>query len=254
MMRITTLVLLTAASLPAQQFEVASVKPDKSGQGVRGGCHGIDSHYTPGQVASAAPLGRCVITSARLGHLIRMAFNVGGDQLKGGPDWITGGIERYDVNAEAENPSNTTEVQLRSMLQALLVERFALKYHIETIEQSGFALVPGKTGPKLKAGTGDDFMVNFGEKGKPAPNQPASMMARKMKMEALAGLVSSVVQAPVVDETGLSGDFDIELNWDQENGPAIETALQQQLGLRLEKKKVPVKFFVIESAQKPAVN
>src|SRR5215469_8796171 len=79
------------------KFEVASVKPDKSGDGVRGGCHGIDSKYTPSQsdmlgrtipdAATAPPLGRCVVTSARIGHLVSIAWGLPMRLIEGEPDW-----------------------------------------------------------------------------------------------------------------------------------------------------------------------
>src|SRR6185369_11538191 len=93
------------------EFEVASVKPSAlSANGVHGGCHGIDSIYTPGQAQAAPPLGRCVIGDARLSHLVSTAWRIQTmDLIKSGPDWIAGGDERFNVEAKAERPTETTE-------------------------------------------------------------------------------------------------------------------------------------------------
>src|SRR5947199_1362829 len=123
-------------------FEVASLKPRTTGvNGVHGGCHGIDSIYTPGQAVAAPPLGRCVIGDARLSHLVSIAWQTQTmDRIKSGPDWIASGDERFNVEAKAEDPTKTTEKQLLVMLQALLVERFHMKFHREPAEVPGFAL------------------------------------------------------------------------------------------------------------------
>lgn len=246
--------LAVARAQAPLEFEVASVKANKSGTGVRGGCRGIDSKYTPGEVATAPPLGRCVITDGRLGHLAGIAWDLQSMSLiQGEPDWRRG-FDRFNIEAKADNPAGTTEAQLHAMLQALLIERFALKFHRETVMRSGFALVVEKSGPRFKPSHAPDLVMNFGDQGKPAPGRPGMLTARKYPMALLAEIVSGVVQRPVVDKTGLTGDFDFTLNWDEEQGPTIETALQEQLGLKLEPQKVPVKLFVIDSAQKPSPN
>ncbi|MBS1859416.1 MAG: TIGR03435 family protein, partial [Acidobacteria bacterium] len=122
-------------------FEVASVKMAATG-GVEGGCHGIDFKSRPGD--EEAPLGRCVITGARLSHLIGIAFGVSMQDLSTGPDWIQRGYLRFDVNAKAEDPAKTTQRQLLTMLQNLLIERFHLKFHYRTSEVAGFRLTVAK--------------------------------------------------------------------------------------------------------------
>ena len=94
---------------PALNFEVGSVKEAAiTPNGVRGGCHGNNSVYSPTQQAEAPPLGRCVITDARLSHLIGIAYGVSMMNLKTGPDWIQRGDLRFNVEAKAENPNGTT--------------------------------------------------------------------------------------------------------------------------------------------------
>ncbi len=237
------------------QFEVASVKLSKGLGGVEGGCHGINSTYSAGTTAPP-PLGRCVITGARLGHLINIAFDLGSTALiKSGPDWIARGEDRYNIEAKADEPSKTTEEQLLKMLQNLLVDRFQLKFHRENVDMSGFALVVAKNGPKLHESKADDVRTSFGEGKKPTPGGPVSIKAQKYTMPMLANLLSQVGgHGPVADKTGLKGEYDLLLSWDDDAGPALPTALQEQLGLRFESQKVPVSYFVVDAAKKPSEN
>jgi uncharacterized protein (TIGR03435 family) len=261
---VVALGFINALPLRAQQrpeatplaFEVASVKPSGSGgNGVRGGCHGIDSKYTSGELASAPPLGRCVISDGRLSHLINIAFALRGIGLiQGAPDWVIGGSERFNVEAKVEDPTKATEAQLFAMLQALLIDRFKLKFHRENKDVSGFALVVAKNGPKFKETKSEDVDVDFGPSFKPQPGQPVVLNATRFTMELLASVLSVAGSGPVVDKTGLTGVYDFNLNWDETNGPSIFTAVNEQLGLRLESQKVPVSFFIFESAQRPAAN
>lgn len=246
--------LVLCAQTPG--FEVASVKPSGSqGAGVRGGCHGIDSKYTPNEIASAPPLGRCVITDGRLGHFISTAWQLSaGENITGGPAWVTAGIDRFTIQAKAADPAMTTEAQLLEMLQNLLVERFKLKFHRQVKEEAGFALVAGKNGPKLDAAKGEDPVLDLGPEGKPRPGAPVNLAFRKYSMKQLAYILTAISGQPIVDQTGLTGDYDFKLSWDETNGPALTTAVQEQLGLKLEPKKVQVSLFVVDSAEKPEEN
>ncbi len=243
---------------PGLTFEVASVKVANTPNGVRGGCHGIDSVYTPAQAAEAAPLGRCVITDARLSHLIAIAYGVSMADLKTGPDWIQRGDLRFHIEAKAEDPK-ATEAQLLTMLQNLLAERFQLKFHKETREVAGFALIVAKEGPKLESSKSAETRLHFkGPEGKmvpkPFPGQPISMTVQKVTMPMLVNLLTGVGgHGPGIDKTGLTGEYDFTLAWDEEAGPALSTALRE-LGLRMEPAKVPVSTFVVDSAEKPAAN
>jgi uncharacterized protein (TIGR03435 family) len=244
-------------SNPAPTFEVASVKPSPPGSnGVHGGCHGIDSVYTPGQAMAAPPLGRCVIGDARLSHLVSIAWGMQSMQLiKSGPDWIAGGDERFNVQAKAEDPTKVTEKQLLAMLQALLVERFQMKFHREPTELPGFALTVAKSGFKLHESKSQDPDFSFGRDGKPVRGQPVTVNARRFSLQKLADLLSSFGgRGPGIDKTGLEGVYDFTLMWDDEAGPTLDVALREQLGLRLESQKVPVAYFVIDSAQRPSAN
>ena len=252
------LVLLSLTNAPhllAQEFEVASVKPSPpSSNGVRGGCHGIDSKYSLNEAPSAPPLGRCVITDGRLSHMISIAYGLRSINLiKGAPDWVISGTERFNLEAKVEDPTKVTEQQLLGMLQALLVDRFKLKFHRENVDVPGFGMVVAKNGPKFREAKGDEVEMSFGA-SKPGPGAPINLALRKYTMQMLADLLSQIGPGPVKDQTGLTGAYDFKLSWDEANGPSIFTALQEQLGLRLEPQKVPISNFVFESAQKPMEN
>ena len=90
---------------------------------------------------------------------------------------------------------------------------------------------------------------------KPGQGQPISMKAQKIPLETLLTLLTAVGgHGPGVDKTGLTGEFDFQLSWDDDAGPALSTALREQLGLRMEPGKVPVSIFVVDSAAKPSDN
>jgi uncharacterized protein (TIGR03435 family) len=241
----------------AVTFEVASIKQAAIGpNGVRGGCHGTNSAYSPNQQATAPPLGRCVITDARLSHLIGIAYGVSMLNLKTGPDWIQRGDLRFNIQAKAEDPSKATEQQLLTMLQNLLAERFQLKFHYEVGEAAGFALSVARTGPKLKASQSNDEALAFvGPNGerlfRPVPGQPVSMTARKYSVAMLINLLSLMGNGQGLDKTGLTGEYDFTLAWDDNAGPNLSTALREGLGLQMDAAKVPVSTFVVDSAQKP---
>lgn len=238
---------------PQPQFEVASIRPDSSFNGVRGGCHGADSVYTPGELAAAPPLGRCVITNGRLSHLIGIAYKVPMSSIKNAPDWVISGAERYTIQAKAEDPA-ATEEQLLQMLQNLLADRFQLRFHREPKDMPGFALTIGKRGTKFKQTGSADAGISFGAQTKPDPGQVMSVMVRRYSMQKLSETLSLFSREPIVDETGLTGLYDFDLSWDEAAGPTLQTAIEEQLGLRLTPRRVPISFFIFDSAKRPSEN
>jgi uncharacterized protein (TIGR03435 family) len=165
---------------------------------------------------------------------------------------VAAGNHRFNIEAKAEDPARTTEAELLAMFQNLLVERFRLKYHRETVEKSGFALVVAKKGPKLvESSAGSTEVVAAGRGG---ANRPGNLTLRRYTMARLAGLLSGIAPGTVVDRTGLTGVYDFKLSWDERAGPSLFSALQDQLGLRLEAQKVPISYFVVDSAEMPDEN
>jgi uncharacterized protein (TIGR03435 family) len=166
-----------------------------------------------------------------------------------GPGWI--GSQQYDVTAKSEGERKLSYDELKPLLQDLLAQRFQLKVHTQMKEGSGYALVVAKGGAKLQEtkGAADHSYI-----------LPNSLDVQNRSMAAFAGALSRPAGRPVVDETGLKGKYDIRVKYaeDQDKNltlPSIFTALQEQLGLQLVPKKVPVEFIIVDHVERtPAEN
>jgi uncharacterized protein (TIGR03435 family) len=221
------------AQIP-KEFEVTSVKPQASGD-------------TRGSIQPSP--GAFIANGVPLKLLIEIAYRVKDYQISGGPDWIE--IDHYDISARAPAGFIPTGQQMQPMLQALLADRFHLKLHRETRELPAFALVVGKGGPKLTASTFADSRINIGH---------GIFTGQKIDMAGLADALAMESDRTIVDQTGLSGQFDMTLKWnpdatDQDpSAISLFTAIQEQLGLKLEATKAPVEILVIDSVQKASEN
>jgi uncharacterized protein (TIGR03435 family) len=155
--------------------------------------------------------------------------------------------QEYDISAKVEGERQLTLEQMRPMLRSLLEERFHFAAHHEARMVSGFALVVVKGGVTLEPSKVD---------GKPfAQMLPSSTDVRHLDTERIAGVLAHRVGQPVVDKTGLSGKYDFKLSYAPANDPNSNlpdffTALQEQLGLKLQPEKVPVDFLVIDHVDK----
>jgi uncharacterized protein (TIGR03435 family) len=233
----------TASGQPtgdAPAFEVASIKPAQS----------TDRGFSVSVSGS-----RLTITKTDLSFLIRYAYDLRSLQLiVGGPGWVRS--EQYDVIGKAEGDAKRSAEQFRPMLQALLADRFKLAIHREMREIPVYVLVVGKNGPKMVA-------VNGADPGPMSSSMtPGHLNAPKLSMARLAGLLGGMpeLQNLVFDETGLTGIYTFTLEWSPDDGrstssgPSIFTAVQEQLGLKLEAVKRPVEHLVIDHAERPSEN
>jgi bla regulator protein blaR1 len=251
-------------------FEVASIKPTAA-----------DFHGTMFQLQ---PGGGLRITGANLKTLLAYMYDVREFQISGGPGWINS--ERYDIVAKPEratgsdsapaDPGKLTDdqrktflEQTRQRMQSLLAERFHLSVHRETKEAPVYALAVSKSGSKLQPakGGGPDKM-RMGR---------AEITGEAVEIQMLVMPLANILGRPVVDKTGLAGKFDFKLEWTPDpnqsfgnfgppppgaeapppgdpSGPSIFTAVQEQLGLRLESEKGPVEMVVIDRVEKPSEN
>jgi uncharacterized protein (TIGR03435 family) len=174
------------------------------------------------------------------------------------PSWMES--ELFTVNARV--PAGTTVEQLRLMQQGLLEERFKLVFHHESKEMPRCELVVAKGGPKLKTSVGEPTDADGREPSATiTPDGRVSARYSDLSMAELAAILSKQVHLPVIDATGLQGKFDFTLSWamdrgepsaasDGNSGPTVFSALQEQLGLKLEQKKGPVDRLVIDHAEK----
>ena len=156
--------------------------------------------------------------------------------------------QRFDINAKVDGTVKSEE--LRLMLQSLLAERFQLKAHREQKEMSGYALLAAKGGFKLKPAVGEGSSINSNRGGK-----QAKAACKHVSMSGLAEFLSGQVDLQVIDQSGIPDAYDFTLEWSPEQnsedaGPSIFTALNDQLGLRLERRKLPVSILVVDSIGK----
>ncbi len=227
--------------LIAQSFDVASVKPDKSETGVD------RIKFLKGSL---------IIENVSLKRCIGVAYGIadGRDYLFSGPDWLDS--ERFDILAKF--PEETAGPDVLVMLQHLLKERFNFAFHGETREFNAYALVLGRGGPKLKPSAAPEGGYKFKALGGHAVGSSISM-----------GMLADRLSRPdfqldrrVVDLTGLKGAFDLTLDWsplgaeaEDTARPSIFTALQEQLGLKLEARKVPLEILVVDRVNRvPTAN
>jgi uncharacterized protein (TIGR03435 family) len=237
-------------------FEVASIKPNLSGSDV---------------MAIMPPAGgRFTATNVSLGILMAVAYDVRSFQISGLPGWAWS--EKYDVIAKAEGNPNRDE--FRSMLQRSLAERFQLRLHRETKAMKGYALVQNRRGAKpLKVYEGDcgpDSNKGGAVCGGFAVNV-ASLDGIRVDMKQLASTLAQQrdVGRPVADKTGIPGFFDVHLRWSAaisiapsarsqavaaDDSVSVFTALQEQLGLRLDPNMVETEILIVDRAERPSEN
>jgi uncharacterized protein (TIGR03435 family) len=236
------LLFATALALSAQTpvFEVASIKPNRSGGG------GSSMRGSAGQVT---------MENVSLKKVTLWAYGIPDDREYAlvGPDWLT--TERFDI--QAKFPAGSTIEQMRQMMQALLAERFKLALHRDSKQLPIYALVVAKKGPKIHAV----------EEGQPRTSGgPGRLEATRITMQKLADLLARTTGQQVDDATGLKGVFDFTLEWSPDesqkptspvegtaagrSGPSLFTALQDQLGLKLEARKGPVEILMVDHIEK----
>jgi bla regulator protein blaR1 len=229
----------------ARGFEVASIKP---------------SNLDPGDRSITTDRsGRLSVENSSLKDLIRNAYQLRDFQISGGPAWLD--ADRYNIVAKPEGTPSRD--QAGPNLQKLLADRFHLKFHRESKEMPVYALVVGKNGPKLKDTEGQQHGMKGGR---------GVMTGMGASMEILARNLSQRLERMVIDRTGLTGFYDFKLEFTPDeaqvrapgdstplpaagsSGPSLFTALQEQLGLKLETSKGPVEILEIDHAEKPSEN
>ncbi|HLK22879.1 MAG TPA: M56 family metallopeptidase [Bryobacteraceae bacterium] len=255
-------------------FEVASIKPSGDDS------HRIGIQFIPG--------GGMRTTGTTVKFLIGFAYDVRDFQVSGGPGWISSA--RYDITAKSERTEsdggpddmrNMTDEQMktnaekmRERVRALLADRFQLTIHRETKESQIYALVLDKNGSKLKPSE----VQEGGQRNRMMRMGRGDLNAEGVGLAMLTNALSNVLGRPVLDHTGLTGNFDFKLQWTPDpgqfggvppgppppgvdappppdpNGPSLFTAVQEQLGLRLESQKGPVDLIVIDKVEKPSEN
>jgi uncharacterized protein (TIGR03435 family) len=217
-------------------FEVASIHPNTTG--------------SPDSIVNLPDTGRLSVSNATLETLIRNAYGVQKNQILGGAKWIDS--DRFDIQAKTAGPIRDADE--RPLLQSLLTDRFHLKVHQETRNLPTYALRLAKGGPK--------FPEHKGEAGAIRTSRGAEKIrvtAERFSVSQLAGILSRQLDRVVQDKTGLRGYYDFSLEWDpiqapDSQTPSIFSALQEQLGLKLEGSRGSVAVLVIDHAEMPDAN
>jgi uncharacterized protein (TIGR03435 family) len=260
----TTATAWEAAKLPPEPapmaadadpaFDVATIKPSP----------------TEGGVKAFVRRGRTFSTvNTSLVDLIVYAYDVHAKQVLGGPDWI--GKDKYDISGVPDHEGAPSHRQWQMMMQKLLADRFQLVFHHDKRDLNVYILSVAKGGPrnltKSDKTDADGFSVPVGQ-------VPGGFTTRitnaNMGDFASFALQGAVLDRPVLDQTGIVGRYDFTLTWAQlgtEFGgnlpppkpvdnppPNLFTAIQEQLGLKLEAVKAPADVMVIDKAQKPSPN
>jgi uncharacterized protein (TIGR03435 family) len=233
-------------------FEVATVKP-------------VDADLKAGRFFKMAGEHRWVATNYTLKALIALAYDLNPRTISGGPGWM----DTQQFNIEAVTPGDVRPVRLEQMrmLRALLVERFGLKFHRQEKEFAIYALSVAKGGPKLQAAAKPDdppVLVGVVYPGK------IEVPAKSVTMDDFVAMLQrATLDRPTVNRTGLTGKYDFDLSWapdetqyggqvpvagDDAPSPPLFTAMQEQLGLKLEATRGVVSAMVVDEAERPSAN
>jgi uncharacterized protein (TIGR03435 family) len=244
--------LFWQAPTDRRSFEVASVRQNKSGLQV--------------PRFESSP-GRFLARNATLKMLIQYAWDEAGFTIEG-PEWIS--TDRYDIEARAADKASKEEVE-GPMLQRLLEDRFGLVVRRAQRPSLVYELTVTRDGPKLREGPCAKRDSNAPPLSDPGAvrvcgsilHENNTLKATQIDSGRLAEELSNWIQTPVIDKTGITRTFDVELRWNAEElaaaplvdeAPSIFTALRDQLGLKLEAARRPVDVLVVESAKRPAEN
>jgi uncharacterized protein (TIGR03435 family) len=253
-MTLPTLLLLTLlatqcmdAQTSAPAFDVATVKPAALSS---------DGHTH----INYPPDGRFSAANITLLNLMQWAYSIPEKQILDGPPWLAS--TRFDIQAKfdpaddgqskrlASDPDNELK---RSMVQALLAERFHLKLHRETRSLPAYDLILAKSGSRLQPSQSNGKSIGIG---------PTHFNGQGLTMPIITEELSKITGRVVVDQTGLTGRYDLKLQWTPDdaattaasNTPTLFTAIEEQLGLKLKSAKEPVPVLIIDHVDTPTPN
>ena len=248
----------TEAKLPV--YEVVSIKPDKSGSGM------VRMMTKPDGFSAS---------NVTLKMLLGTSYGIREDLMSGGPGWVDSvnfDIDAKVAGADVDAMKKLNNEQRRSMLQPVLADRFKLTIHTEIKQLPVYDLVLAKSGSKLKEATVGDTYDNGikSTDGKGGAGmmrmRPGQLNAQGVPITSLINQLAQQLHRTIIDKTGLTGKYDLTLTWTPDDtppqeeatgdssAPSIFTALQEQLGLKLQPSKGPVETLVIDHAEMPSEN
>lgn len=235
-------ILSTGALMAQGTFQVASIRPSAP--------ESRSLRFDP------TADGGIRATGVSLRYLVHLAFDVEDFQISGGPAWTRS--ERFDIVAtsgkpeEAGLPAELRSERLRARLRALLTARFQLRVQEDVREGSVYLLTQGRSGNKLNQPNGDAGLRR----------NRGLISSDNASMDMLSRAVAAALLQPVLDQTKLTGNYAFRLQWaeagapgePEDPGPSLFTAIQDQLGLRLQPGRGPIRRISIEGVEKPSAN
>lgn len=251
-----------SSAIPSLTYDVASIRQNKSGSG----------YFRFSDRPQEAKLSFANMT---MKNLIENAYGISDFQLSGGPAWLDS--DRFDIEAKSDDSVNAQLLKLNNcdashakqqMLQSLLADRLKLTVHRGAKAVSGYDLVLAKNGPRLQESKPDPAGNDIHRRGSStmhAGKLGYDLTSQNDSISSLAFWLAAELHCPVQDKTALTGKYDIKLQWSEENGaetssaqdspyPVIFTAIQEQLGLKLQPAKVTVETIVIDHVEPPSPN
>jgi uncharacterized protein (TIGR03435 family) len=237
-----------ATPTQAPVYDVMIIRPNN------GATEGSDTNADDGHFSAH---------NVSLKQLLKTAFDIKQDLISGIPSPIESA--RFDIEAKVVDPDlavikKLTREQNHHMLLPLLTDRFQLKTHIEVKTLPVYELVVAKGGAKLKLST--DQTPNGGDINTNGGRTQIKITAWRAPLDSVAKALSNSLDRPVINKTGIAGNFDLNLLWSKDDSsdpnpdapPTIFTAIQEQLGLKLEPAKGPVETLVVDHAEMPSEN
>jgi uncharacterized protein (TIGR03435 family) len=249
------------AAVSAPVFDVAAIRQNNS------------DHTARSHIFSSPYDGQFKAINVPLKMLLQFAFDLPESRILNAPAWVD--TTKFDIQAKADSSlddrmrglsSDQGKVQKRQMLQALLADRFHLKAHQETRELPVYVLVVAKGGPRFLPSKTSGTTIDGG-------HGRIRVQGSDNTIKLLAEQLANQLGRPVIDQTGIQGRFDLTLQWTPDelaapghtgtdvgtsaadySGPSIFTAIQEQLGLKLESQKGPVQVLVIDKVEMPSEN
>ena len=248
----------SATSIQPPSFDVISVKPNKTSLGVHGL---IITEFTADGFRG---------TNVPVHTLLLQAYGLHEGEIFGEPEWVNS--EVFDIEAKVAGPdvaafSKLDSDQLQAMLRQILAERFGLVAHRETRELPVYAMSVAKGGPKLKEFVFDPAVPASARRGGGVQMSMGMIATHECTIPYFLSMLSRQLGRTVIDRTGLTGNYDFTLRWSPDNGatsasegaqtdalPSIFTAVQEQLGLKLESTKAPADVLVVDHIERPSQN
>ncbi len=233
----TALLCFVSVCVSAQSFDVASIR-----------AHAVEDDRFGVKMPNE---GQFRATGVTARQLLMLAYDIQETQIAGGPEWLDSA--KWDVEAKSQSTQYSVE-ETRRMLQAMLNDRFALRSRRETQQRAGYVLSVARGGTKFKAATEGNTNIRV------AVN---SIQLERGSIAQMTQALSAALERPVVDRTGLAETYNLSLQWDDApRGPSVAgrdygsifTALQEQLGLRLDPQQIAVEVVVIERMERPSQN